>query len=167
MSKGVLASTEDRGFLRNYPPDVICVINGRPITKGDILENKRRRQRRELEWKRRNWEPVIRPCFIWTFYNQGFIYGGWWLYVQTLHESFGIGRSKEMVLKIMGLFPCGYLPMVENFEVWKVEFARIYRRPTRKRPDKNGMAPAWAQLSHNGILLDVFGDHPSDPRRRL
>lgn len=152
----------DRGFLRGYPPDTVYVVNGQPITRFDTLENKRRRQRRQLEWKRRNWEPVVRPCFIWTFYNAGFIYGGWWLYVLTLHKGFGVNlrNSKEMALKIMDLFPCGHLPIIENFEPWKAEFARIYRRPTRKRPDQNGMFPAWAQLSRSGLLLDVFKEKP-------
>lgn len=153
----------DRGFLRNYPLDVVRVINGHPITKSDILENKRLRQRRRLEWKRRNWESVLKPCFIWTFHVDAWIYHGWWLYVLTARKSFGVTlrNDKEMALKIMGLFPCGYLPIVENFDRWKAEFARTYHRPTKKRPDRNGLALAWAELSHNGRLLDVFKDHPN------
>lgn len=151
-------SRVDRGFLRGYPTDVVYVVNGHAITRTDILENKRRRQRRRLEWKRRNWEPVVRPCFIWTFYNAGFIYGGWWLYIKTAKESFRVTlrNDKEMILKIMDLFPCGLLPIIENFDRWKATFAETYHRPIKNRPDRNGLVVARAQLSASGMLQDVL-----------
>lgn len=146
-----------RGFLANYPSDVVYIVNGQAITRADILENKRRRERRRVEWQRRNWEDVTCPCFIWTFYNPGFIYGGWWLYIKTAKESFRVTfrNDKEMILKIMDLFPCGLLPIIENFDLWKATFAETYHRPIKNRPEQNGMVIAWARLSYNGMLLDV------------
>ena len=159
----------NRGFLFNYPPDVVYVVNGHPVTRADILTAKRERQRRELEWKRRNREPVIKPCFIWTFYNDSWIYGGWWLYVRTLKESYQLRTDLEhcLILRIMQLFPCGHLPMLENYNLWKADFARTYHYPITHRPDKNGMAIAWAQISPDGILLDVLASPIGDKSGEL
>lgn len=153
----------ERGFLSNYPPDVVMLVggNGRviPITKGDILDGKRRRQARKLAHIRRNWDPVVKPCFVWTFRNEGFIYAGWWLYVKTLKKSWQIGgargRSDDMAVKIMEMFPCGYEPVMENFTAWKAAFGETYHYPTRKRPMRQGMVMARAVVSESGRLLDV------------
>lgn len=152
----------ERGFLSNYPPDVVMVVggggNGRviTITKGDILDGKRRRQARKLAHIRRNWEPVVRPCFVWVFCNDSWFYNGYWLYVKTLKGSWQISeRRQDMVLKIMGMFPCGYEPVMENFTAWKAAFAETYKHPTKKRPDKQGMIVARAVVGENGRLLDV------------
>ncbi len=110
-----------RGLLSNYPPNVIAVVNGHPITKNDILHGKRSRQRRILTSKLRQREPLIKPCFV----------------------------------KIMAMWPCGLLPMVENFEPWAVAFADGYHYPTRKRPQNQGMVQAWARIDSYGGLLDV------------
>lgn len=154
----------ERGFLSNYPPDVVAVWNGQPVTKGDILDNKRRRQARRLAFIRANWEPVVRPCFIWVFFVEGFAYHGWWLYVKTLKKDWQIGgvsgrtndgRTNGMAVKIMEMFPCGVEPVMENFTAWKMAFAEAYHYPTRKRPEKQGMVIARAVVAESGRLLDV------------
>lgn len=151
-----------RGLLFNHPADVVCVIDGNPITKADVLQAKRERQGRQLAAKRRDYDPLIKPCFVHVFWTNGLgeagFYRGWWLYINTLHASWNIGpnRDSEIALKAMRLFPCGYLPMIENFNPWKEAFADMYHRPTLKRPDKQGMAIAWAKVSAGGWqLLDI------------
>ncbi len=62
-----------RGFLSNWPPDVIAIVNGEPVTTTDILQGKRKRRRRQLALKRLT-GPVEKPCFIWTFYNDTTFY---------------------------------------------------------------------------------------------
>ena len=151
-------------LLSNYPADVVYVINGKPVTKSDILQGKRERQRRQLAAKRRNYEPLIRPCWIQVFWTNGIsgvFYRGWWLYVNTLHAYWEIGvrRDSELVLKIMRVFPCSHLPMTINFDPWKESFASYYHRPTPKRPTKQGMAVAWAKVSTNRQLLDILDPH--------
>lgn len=149
----------ERGFLSNYPLDVIRVINGQPITKADILSAKRERQQEELITKRLSYEDIVKPCFIWTFYNRGFPYGGWWLYVKTAQEDWGEFRgvlNTDIILKIMQIYPCGILPMYSMFEEWKAAFAKQYFYPTEKRPKKQGMAVAKAVINHSGHLKDVL-----------
>ena len=57
-----------RGFLQFYPEDVVKVVNGHPITKADILNDKHFWQARELANKRRSDANTIKPCFIWSFF---------------------------------------------------------------------------------------------------
>jgi len=149
-----------RGFLFNYPPDVVMVVNGTPITKSDILANKRTRQVRELENKRRIFSPKIVPCFIWVFDNGPiFPYGGWHLYVKTLKSSWWLrpGRwyfnGDTQAEEVMNLYPLGLLPIWENFELWATTFAEVYQRPSGKR-ESQGMVIAWAVVS-GGQLLEV------------
>ena len=146
--------------LSPYPRNTVYVINGHPVTKADILDGKRERQRRELYTKRYDCSPVITPCFIWTFHNESFIYHGWWLYVRThRYGDWNIatdGLYKDFILKIMTLFPCGYLPVKENYYRWKEAFAAAYHRPAWKRPEKQGMAIAWAKVDvQHRRLLDI------------
>lgn len=148
-----------RGFLHNYPSDVVLVINGKPTTRQDILADKRERQVRQMAAKRRSRENKIKPCFIWVFYNNSDLYGGWWLYVKTLRQSWQIssGHAYKFILPIMELFPCGYLPIIRNFRPWMATFAETYPWPTRKRPDRQGMALARAVISPGGWLVEVKG----------
>ena len=129
------------------------------------MVGKRKRQRRELSWKRRSIEPVIKPCFVWTFYNDTFIYGGWWLYVKTLRYSWQIergGHYERLIVPIMTMWPCKLLPFIQNFDQWKEAFAHNYAYPTQKRPKKQGMAIAWAQVSYSGRLLDILKTPPQE-----
>lgn len=149
-----------RGFLSNYPDDVVCVINGQPVTKSDVRQGKMELQRRRLAIKRCNCGPVSKPCFIWTFHVTGFVMGGWHLYVRTLKHSWEITPTRitpfggeELTLKIMGMWPCGYLPRSENFYDWKSAFAVHY--PAR-RAARQGMVIARAKISSAGQLLDVM-----------
>ena len=156
-----------RGFLSNYPDDVVYLVNGTAITKADILQYKHACQRRELAAKRRNWSSSIKPCFIWVFWTNGLgdtgFFRGWWLYIHTLKFSreIGLKQDRKLALKVMKLFPCGYLPLVENFELWKAVFATAYYRPTKKRPDKQGMTVAWVEISSSNIIIDII----KKPRR--
>jgi hypothetical protein len=104
----------------------------------------------------------VKPCFIWTFFNDSWIYYGWWLYVITAKKRFGInfrGRYEPFAVPIMRLFPCGLLPLWENFEVWMEAFARTYPKVTKKRQKKQGMVLAWAKMK-NGELEDIFREKP-------
>ncbi len=150
-----------RGFLTNYPPDVVAVVNGRMVTKTDILNNKRHRQSLQLQARRSTDTPIIKPCFVWVFYNDPKIYpfySGWYLYIRTLRRDYPIGFKRQNLkfrVPIMRLFPCGLLPMIENFEVWLQKFARIYHRPTSKRPTNQGMVIARAVVSPLAELLEL------------
>ncbi len=150
-----------KSLLCHYPPDVICIINGQALTKSDILDAKRTRQARELKNKLRSYDNIIKPCFVWTFNNGPIIpYGGWWLYVRTLRHSWWVSRlynSKEITFKIRTLFPCGMLPIRQNYQSWMREFARCYPRVTEKQPldQGQGMVLARAVYEPGYRLIDI------------
>ncbi len=149
----------ERGFLSNYPPDVVRVINGKPVTKTDILQAKRERQQRNLKLKRLSFDPVISPCFISTFKNKGFPFDGWWLCVYILKNSWTLDfrdYREDIILKIMRMYPLGHLPIINNLEAWEESFADTYHYPTKKRPRKHGAVIAWAEVSSDGRLLDIL-----------
>lgn len=146
-----------RGLLQNWPDDVVAVANGKPITRSDILEKKRARQASILANKRRVWGAETVPGFIWTFYNPHFPYTGWHLYVRTLRASWWIrpDRNPGLALKIMRLYPCGLLPMLENFSLWKATFANTFPRATAKRPTLQGMTLARVVVE-SGRAVDIM-----------
>lgn len=130
----------------------------RHVTYQEIAEKKHRKQKRQLARKRISEKAQIKPCYIWTFYNKGFPYGGWWLYVKTHKEDYPLDFTrprKDLMIKAMQMFPCGLLPIKENFRRWKEEFAKQYHRPTEKRPNNQGMVLAWAKI-RRGKLLDLY-----------
>lgn len=146
------------GRFDNWPEDLVSIVNGCRVYKQDILEARRARQRRWLVTIMRDWEPVVRPCFIWVFRNDSAIYGGWWLYVRTLRNQWsmdGRSNSEDLVTSIMDMYPLGLLPMRENLEAWKIRFADEYHYATHKRPCDQGLAIAWAKVSQSGRLMDV------------
>jgi hypothetical protein len=151
----------NRGLLHNWPDDVVFVVNGEPVTKGDILRNKRARQTRRLARVRQNLVPRVVPCFIWTLYVPGPFCMGWHLYVHSLRNDWEIraGKNSDFILPIMHLYPCGLLPIIENFRLWKETFATQYPRATEKRPNKQGMvlARATVEAGWTGRLLEVRG----------
>ena len=139
-----------RGFLAGYPDEVVAVFNGTPVTKADILNSKRARQRRRMVWKRRRTELVTRPCHVWVFHVPCFPYMGWWLYARTSRRKYRLRDRRDLILKVMQLFPCGRLPMIELFREWKVAFAEAYSVGARE-----GRALARATIAPNGDLLDI------------
>ncbi len=147
-----------RGILQFLSDDVVAFVNGRPVTKSDILDGKRSRQAKHLQTVRRM-GPVKKPGFVWVFRNAGFPYGGWWLYVLTVARSWELGYRRlgpysKFTILAMRLFPCGLLPMRENFGPWMPIFAETYFRPTDKRPTDNGLALVRV-ISDRGNLLGI------------
>lgn len=149
-------------LFKSQSADLCYIVNGQSIYKSDIRAAKRRLQDRQLARKRTNWGTVRKPCFIWTFHNSTTFYGGWWLYVRTLEKRYRIcsdhrgpfGQPKA--LDIMSIYPLGFLPMDENLNAWMAKFAEVYHYPTEKRPERQGMAKAWAILNaRTGALMKV------------
>lgn len=157
LREGVISG---RGFLSNYPPDVVAVINGNPVTKADILQRKRERQAEELRRKRHNpyeYITIKKPCFVWVFDNgSAFPFCGKWLAIKTLHREWckDIRGNADLALQAMTIFPLGLSPSMENFGLWQERFIRDYHRPIKNRPTGSGMAVAYAEMS-NGRLVGI------------
>jgi len=129
----------------------------RKVTYREILDKKIEKQRYELQWKRLPYS-TTKPCFVWVFFNPGCFYGGWWLYVKTLNKNYDINfrnPQKKILIKIMELFPCGFLPIKENFEKWAPAFAKLYSHIGFKRT-KQGIKRCYCQINHRDELVDIF-----------
>lgn len=140
----------------------------KPITWEEVLNERREKQKAHLEWIREKDVVEFKPCFVFTFLNKSnWFFDGWWLYVMTLKRNFPIGfkgQNKQLILPIIKLFPCGFLPLEENFDDWAKEFARIYHRSTRERKKNIGMIAAWAKID-NGDLVEIIRDDKFRRRR--
>ena len=98
--------------------------------------------------------PVRRAAHAWTFYVPGPFYGGWHLYIRTTSDHWGIPECDELALSIMTMFPCGLLPIKENFYTWKQTFAKVYCRGSTRR--RQGMVAGWVDVCDNGHRPENF-----------
>lgn len=146
---------EVMGF--DWPKDLACVVNGERITYLQIKERKIMKQRKHLEKVLRHDGPVRHAAYVWVFYQPGllgFAYQGYWLSIWTLRHTWTFRfRLDEMVsglstIDVMRMFPCGYLPLIENFEYWKEAFVRKYLRPGRFK--KQGLVMGWVECDYEG-----------------
>jgi hypothetical protein len=137
-----------RSFARamgfNWPPGVACIVNGQPVTYADIRANKIEKQRRRLERIMGCEGTLRRAAHVWVFFVPGWIYGGWHLYIRTIKDQWWIRECDDLALSIMAMFPCGLLPMRENFHAWKIAFAQAYARAAKGR--KQGMVACWIDV---------------------
>jgi len=146
-------SISGRGLLAHCPPDVVGVLNGQPLTRADIRAARQRYQKRRLAWKQHSWLDITVPAFIWTFYVPCFPFGpGWWVYIRTRRGEWGKHLDPKFIVQAMSLYPCGFLPIMENYSLWARAFAETYPRITG-RPGPQGMALCHARISSSGILL--------------
>lgn len=125
------------------------------VTYKELLDKKIVKQQTELEYKRRCIK--TNACYIWVFYNKSRIFNGWYLYVKTLHKDFALtfrNRNNKLLLKVMNLYPCGILPLQENFNQWAEEFARIYHHKGFKRKIQ-GLKKCYCILDEWGNLSDI------------
>lgn len=143
-----------RGFLQNYPEDVIAVVNGIPITKADKVRAHQRRQRHQLDAKRRSFQDRELPCFVRVYYVPVFPFMGWWLYVDTAYRSFNVDRlfdQRRLALQAMTLWPCGLLPITENYDRWKQVVADYYPWPASGK-SRRGQILGRAVIDSDGRL---------------
>ncbi len=128
-----------------------------PVTYKEILAKKVEKQAAELQRKRFP-EKEVKPCFIWVFYNDGWIMGGWYLYIKTLHDDYALNFRNpraDLLLQVMNLFPCNIIPLAENFNTWAVAFSKIHAHRGFKRSKKQGLLKCRCVLI-DGTLSEII-----------
>jgi hypothetical protein len=144
----------------SWPKDVAYMIsdgrNGlRRVTFANLKADRIDRQRKRLARIVRLDGPCLRACAIWTFFVPGVIYGGWHLYLKTIEQSNWLRpRTRrdldgELTLQLMQMFPCGLLPIFENFEGWKEAFAHAYTFRKKRGRKPQGIVFGWARCSQD------------------
>jgi hypothetical protein len=134
------------------------IVNGQVVTYAELKDSRIEEQKRRLSLILDDGIPLRRAAHIWTFYVPGPFYGGWHLYIRTIKKQWWITsrdchENWSLVERIMKQFPCGLLPIPENFYKWKEAFAKTYRRVSARRR-KQGMVACW---------VDVENDHRPMP----
>jgi hypothetical protein len=138
----------------NWPKGVKCYIsNGHgkleAITYAQLKAERIEKQRKHLAAL--DEIPVTRQAgYVWTFYQPGlfgFAYQGWWAYIRTAYESWQLGVrgvNEDVTLDVMRMFPCGVLPIKENYRQWMETFGETYSRPGRFK--QQGLAMVWVEF---------------------
>lgn len=123
------------------------------VTWKEIHQQRAERQREQLKqklWTDERWR--VRPAQVWVFENTSWLYGGWWCYIRTLHDTKWYGSTRKgevregsaLALELMRLIPCGVLPLRENFGEWMRAFAAQHPKPkSKKDPRKAGILNGW------------------------
>lgn len=126
----------------------------------DVFKKRKEKQDKSLSFKRDLYEKKI-PCYVWVFHNGNqFLFGGWYVYVVTKNKEFALNfkphlNYKDILLDIMKLFPCGVLPMHENFELWCEAFCSQFPKKSKKRPTE-GAKTCYAELDKYNRLKKVI-----------
>ena len=145
---------DSMGF--NWPPEWASLVDGKPVTFAELKAARIERQKAHMDLITDDGIPLRRAAHIWTFFVPGWIYGGWHLYIRTIKNDWWIKNRYsgdwELIERIMKQFPCGLLPLPENFGAWKSAFAKEYRRVSPRRR-KQGMVACW-------VDVDACGNRP-------
>lgn len=128
------------------------------VTYKELLDKKIENQNCELSRKRASNKIV--PCYIWVFYNNTDLFGGWWIYIVTLKKEYGINfrheYSSSLIKKAMSLFPCGILPLQEYFDGWAEKFAKTFRNTTFYHGRKQGLKMCYCEIDEYGKLINLL-----------
>lgn len=143
-----------------WPKEIARIVNGVPVTWAEIHTGKVEQQRKHLARIRAIEDPIVRPCYVWTFFNeQDFPYHGWYCYIVTRNlKSFG-DVTEAHAVNFRGLHAClaksiirslpvgtsrGLLPLEDQFIEWMPEFTNRYPRKKHKHdPRKAGVHFGW------------------------
>lgn len=150
----------------DLPKGVISVSRDHPgadwieRTTAEVIKRKIEKQETLLSWKRAG--ATRKPCYVWVFYNKGFLFGGWHIYIKTAYEDYPLNfrtDRTELILKCMRLFPCGILPEVSFIKDWFQAFAREYNHigfNRGLRGWKQGLAQCWCINDENARITDIY-----------
>lgn len=143
-------------LIKNHPDDKWTAVTYKQINA---------KRKKECEYNIRlkvntGLANVIKPGYIWVFKVDGWLFGGWWIYIKTAKEDYGINfrhhRDPALVLKAMQLFSCGVVPEMENFDFWAKQFAKRYAHVGFKRNENQGLKICRCEINAYGNLIDIF-----------
>jgi len=123
--------------------NVHSVVDGRIVTWDEVMENRRSNQRRRLEQIR--YVTEFKAVKVWVGYFGADLMGGWNAFIENRYDRLWIDRDRKWLKEpLMKLFP---VTLFDDFDQWKTEFAKRYRRRTQ-RGKPVGVAFAWFDGRH-------------------
>ncbi len=75
-------------------------------------------------------------------------------YIRTLKDKWGLRENNVLTLQLMEQFPCGMLPLRENFYAWLKVFGETYSRNRNGR--KQGVVSGWVEVDRYGHRPERF-----------
>lgn len=105
----------------------------------DIFQIRTEKQINSLS-RKRNYFNKKKHCYIHVFFNNTTFFGGWYIYIVTINKEWSINfrqdRNKDLIILAMELFPCGIIPMIENFEIWCKTFCKFNPKISKRRKNE-------------------------------
>lgn len=108
--------------------------NFKMITWSDIHKKRRERDEKNIYFKRMH--GMIKPCIVWVFYIDYWLFGGYYTVIKTINDEVYLnfrGRGlasraneEHLKLEVMNLFPVGIIPIIDNFQYWMKQFIKNY-----------------------------------------
>lgn len=131
----------------NPPPELHSIVSDhhgrRVVTWSEVVSQRRERQQLILERKRH--ATKCQAFKVWVAYFDMFIFGGWQCFIENRDSCIWIDRDRKHLKSIL----LKRFPLVldlggehETWELWKVEFARRFRRRAHHKHPL-GVAYAW------------------------
>lgn len=131
----------------------------------EVFAERKQRQDRALSFKR-NYDEYgkekIKPCYIWVFDNRkmNWFFSDVYFYVVTTKKTFALnfreGFKKELIEKIMQLFPLGVEPSADNMYEYAEKFIQTYNTKGAISPKMGerpeGKVVCWCKVGKYGIL---------------
>lgn len=102
-------------FGMDLPKNVISISRNHSgeewkyYTTDDVLKKKRSRNESALLMKRRH--DIVKPAYIWVFFNDTFIFYGWYIYIKTLEKDYAINFRTVAIRNERDLKPILYQPI--------------------------------------------------------
>jgi hypothetical protein len=133
-----------------------------PVTWEEVFKKRKEKQYSRLYTIRNSPSGnVTKPCFLWIFHNDSWIFSGWWIYVKLLKKDIPLNfrhceQYEKLVNKIMELYPCGVFPVKENTKQWTEAFSKQYRHTGFGRKKNQGLLQCHCVLDKWGSVIDVF-----------
>lgn len=142
------------------PPDVAFYKKNNTYDKwesvlwSEVMTERKTKQENILLNIKKNKEET-KPCFIWVFYNNTWLFGGWYIYIKTLKNDYPLNfriNKSDIINKIMNLIPCNILGL--DFYQWAEKFEQIHHKECFGRK-KQGLIKAHCKIEYNNIV-DVY-----------
>lgn len=149
---------------REFPPNVAYAVKemGKDweYVTWEEIHAKRTKIQKANENRKRQYKKT-RACGIEVFFNDTFLFYGWYVSVRTLTKSYYLNwrnPNPRVLEQVMNLFPYN-LSLFEEYkeELWCEDFCKKYSRKHKNyKKGHYAFTTAWCELDEYDNLIRVF-----------
>jgi hypothetical protein len=120
-----------------------------------------RTQKQEANERVKRRHKKLKPCGIEVFFNDTFLFHGWYILVRTFKKSYYLNwrnPNPKVLAQVMELFPSSRLLFEEmKEELWCESFCKKYLRKHKNyKKGHYAFTTAWCKLDEYDNLINVF-----------